>query len=108
MLFRSAYAAPGAISISRNTVVSVDTTGGSFVRNNLQTPPTTRPETLVVNSLREGYNRRLPATVTQSDGTSSTVSEFITLPMRGMDFTPLALPAANQLILSATSSTIVP
>ena len=106
----AAYIAPSAISTSRNTVVSVDTAAGSFLRNAVTNFSTgvTRPETLVVNSLREGYVRRLPATVTQSDGTTSTVSEFFTLSMRGMDFTPVALPAANQMILSATSSTVVP
>ncbi len=104
------YTAPSAISTSRNTVVSVDTAAGSFLRNAVSNFSTgvTRPETLVVNSLREGYVRRLPATVTQSDGTTAAVSEFITLPMRGMDLTPVALPAANQLILSPTSSIVVP
>ena len=60
------------------------------------------------SSLREGYGRRLAATVTGSDGLTSNVSEFITLPMRGMDLTPVAIPSTNQLILSVVSSTVVP
>ena len=106
----AAYTAPNAISVGRNTVVSLDNSAGSYVRNSLQNAATgaTRPETLAINSLREGYVRRVPGPATHSDGTTSTVSEFIALPLRGMDFATVAFPAANQLTLSMTSSIVTP
>ena len=106
----SAYTAPSAISVSRSTVASIDAAAGSYVRNAVQNSTTgaTRPETLVINNPREGYLHRLAATVTRSDGLTSNVGEFVALPMRGMDLTPVAIPSTNQLILSVVSSTVVP
>ena len=106
----AAYTAPTAISVSRNTVASIDATAGSYVRNAVQnfTTGATRPETLVINNPREGYVHRLAATVTRSDGLTSNVSEFFALPLRGMDMSVVALPVANDLVLSVVSSTVVP
>lgn len=54
------YTAPFAISESKNTMVSVDATADSFLRDaviNLTTG-VTRPERLAINQPREGYSRR--------------------------------------------------
>ncbi|MDY0743779.1 hypothetical protein SNE35_04650 [Paucibacter sp. R3-3] len=105
------YTAPSAISNSKNTVESVDTAAGSYLRQNVinQTTGATRPETLVINSLRDGYVRRLPATgVTASDGSTSNVAEFIALGMRGMNLSVLALPATNQMQLSPIKAIVNP
>lgn len=105
LVLTAQYTAPQAMSPSKNTVASVDTANNSYVRNNVQNFSTgaTRPETVVINSLRDGYQRRLPATgVPLSDGSGTgNVSEYFALVLRGMDLSVLALPSANQLQLSA-------
>ena len=103
----SIYTASAPISISRNTIVSVDAASGTYARNAVQNLATgaTRPETLGINSLRNGYVRRSPATgVVHSDGVTSNVAEFISLLMRGMEFQSFALPSSNQMGLAALES----
>ena len=105
----STYTAPAAISLSKNTVDSVDNAAGTFNRTAVLDFATgvTRPETLQINSLRSGYNHRLgPVTVMTSNGSFSTTAEFISLTMRGMDLSVLALPGSNQLGLSSLDFSI--
>ena len=104
----SSYTAPAAITLSRSTVTAVDAAAGTYTRAAVQNFGTlaTRPETLQLNSLRSGYTHRLgPVIALHSDGSSSTVSEFIALIMRGMDMSVLALPASNQFGISPLEST---
>jgi hypothetical protein len=42
--------------------------------------------------------------VQHTDGSFSTVAEFIALPIRGLDLSVLALPASNQLGISPLQS----
>ena len=89
----------------------MDTAAGSYVRQNVvsQTSGAARPETLVINSLRDGYVRRLPATgVTASDGSTGNVAEFIALGMRGTNLSVLALPASGQMQLSPIKAIVNP
>ena len=103
MFLGSAYTAPAAISLSKFTVTSVDTAAGTYSRAAVLnfTTGVTRPETIQINSLRSGYAHRLgPVTVMNSDGSFSSTSEFISVTMRGMDMSVLALPASNQMGIS--------
>lgn len=107
----ASYTAPSAIGVSKYTVASLDTAAGSFVRNQVQnfTTGSTRPETLVLNYLRDGYGRRLPATsVMHTDGSTSTVSEFISMSLRGMDMAVVYLVTTNQFLISPTKSIVNP
>lgn len=60
----------------------------------------TRPETIVINDPREGYRYRPAATVTDSNGGSSLVTEQLGLPLLGMGLTPIGVLADNGLNLS--------
>ena len=96
------YTAPLAISDSKNTIVSVDITAQSFLRDAVTnfTSGVTRPERFRVSQPREGYGRRTGEVVTDSAGHASTVSDFVTLGLRGTGVVPVAILASNQLILS--------
>lgn len=63
---------------------------------------------LTINALCEGYVRRVPGQAVHSDGSVSALPESIALGMRGIDFTVLALPAADYLLLSAVPTTVTP
>lgn len=93
------------VSASRSTIVSVDTAQMQWVRNNVTnfTTGVTIPETIIANSPRDGYAHRPAATnVTRSDGSIGSVSEWVSLSMRGMGMGPVGFPSNNNLILSAT------
>lgn len=98
----SIYAPTGlAISEYTNTVVSVDATTGTWVRNNVTnfTGPVTRPEQVVINNVggtaRDGYNWRKPEAVVNSVGATVNVSEFFSLGLRGTGMTAAALPGGG-------------
>ena len=96
------YTAPFAINESKNTIVSVDATANSFLRDaviNLTTG-VTRPERFAINQPREGYSRRTGESVVDSAGQPSTVQAFVAMPLRGTGVTPVAFLASNQLVLS--------
>ena len=104
----STYTAPAAISLSKATVTSVDSAAGTYTRAAVQNFATqaTRPETLQLNTPRIGYARRVgPVPAQHSDGTASTVAEFISLTLRGMDASVFALPGSNQFGISPLEST---
>lgn len=96
------YTSPNALSSSENTIVSHASDGASFVRNAVIdfASGATRPETVQINTPREGFARRVPETVTTSTGGSSVVSEWVVLTLRGIGITPVAFPASNQMVLS--------
>ncbi len=91
-----------AITDSSNTVISVNAASNSFVRSNIINFGTgvTRQETLAINSPRDGYSTRRGETVTASDGSTSTVPEFIALGLRGTGLSAVAFPGSNQLNVS--------
>lgn len=93
---------PFAASRSQQTITAVDAAAGSYTRDAVIDFGTgaTRPETLQIEQPRTGYIRRVPATVTTSTGSTSNVSEFIGLPLRGMGLTAVSLPGSNQLLFS--------
>ena len=96
------YTAPFAINESKNTIVSVDATANSFLRDaviNLATG-VTRPERFVINQPREGYSRRTGESVVDSAGQPSTVQAFVAMTLRGTGVTPVAFLGSNQLVLS--------
>lgn len=98
----SLYTVPAALSASKSTITSVDASLGSYGRAAVQNFLTgaTRPETLVINSPREGYIRRNTGGAVHTDGSASTVAEFVSLAMRGMDVGVLGLTQSNQLGIS--------
>jgi len=86
-----------------NTVVSVDTTAGSFVRKTNNPGATNHHlETLLANRPRDGYIYRVPGTAPADDGTTENVSAFIALSMRGMGITPLLFPAQKTFFLAVS------
>ena len=87
---------------SQQTTVSVDTGAGSFVRTAKNIGGTNdHPQTLTINSPRNGYSFRAAATgVPAADGTTVNVSEFTALGLRGMGMAPVVVPAAKFLVLS--------
>lgn len=103
----ASFTAPTAVNAYKSTVASVDATQMRYVRNSVidNTANVTRPETVVLNSPRDGFAQRLAASnVVRSDGALSTVSEWISLPLRGMGFSALGITASNQLWWSAAAA----
>lgn len=96
------YTAPFAISDYKNTIVSVDATANSFLRDGVINLATgvTRPERLAINQPRDGYSRRTGESVVDSAGQPSTVQAFVAMTLRGTGVTPVAVLGSNQLVLS--------
>jgi len=92
----------GAISEISNTVVSVDATAGTWLRNQASNATLTNPhpETFTLNSPRNGYNFRASGTALAADGTTANISEITALNMRGMGFSPLLVPASKAFLFS--------
>ena len=86
-------ASPSAVDATSITVVSVDSAAQIYLRTQ-QTVGTTNahPDTVFVNSPRNGYNFRAAGTAIAVDGSTVNVSEFTALGLPGMGFTPLLLP----------------
>lgn len=100
------FTAATAVNPFKSTVASVDASQMRYVRQAVidQTANVTRPETLVLNSPRDGFVQRLAANgVVRSDGATSTVNEWVGLPLRGMGFTVLGFVASNQMWWSAAA-----
>jgi len=100
------FTASTAVNPFKSTVVSVDASQMRYVRHAVidQTANVTRPETLVLNSPRDGFVQRLAASgVVRSDGVPSTVNEWVGLPLRGMGFTVLGFVTSNQMWWSAAA-----
>lgn len=102
LTFTPQYTAPSAMSDYKNTIVSVDATANSYLRDaviNL-TSGVTRPEQFRINQPRDGYNRRTGETVVDSAGQASTVSGFVAMGLRGTGVSAVALLGSNQLLLA--------
>lgn len=101
------YTSPFALSSSESTTVAHAVDGASYLRNAVIdfTTGVTRPETVQINTPREGFIHRVPGTVTTSSGGSSSVGEWVALPLRGTGITPVGIIANNQLVLSVVKPT---
>ena len=76
-----------------NTIQSVDTTAGSYVR--IQRTPGTNndhPETVFIDKPRPGFLLRPAGTSTGADGSAQTINEFTSLRPPGMGFGVGVLP----------------
>lgn len=92
---------PGAVAQVSNTIQSVDSATGSYVRIHKTVGGTNdHPETLLQNSPRNGYLFRAAGSALAVDGTTANFVEFTSLTLRGMGFNPLILPASKTLLLS--------
>jgi hypothetical protein len=91
-----------SITEGKNTVRTLNAAAGSFLRDSRinATTGVTRPETLKINALRDGYTERVAETVTASDGSSSAVGSFIALGLRGTGISVVAIPSSNSVALS--------
>ena len=100
------YTAPATISRYQSTVSSLDAAASSYMRQNVQdfTNTVTRPETIVLNSPRDGYLTRQAATVTASNGNPSNVGAWTGLALRGMGLTAVAIAQTNTLFMSVTQA----
>ena len=94
--------APAALSESSNTIASVDSTAGSWVRTQHSASGSAfdYPETLFANNPRAGFNYRAAATSTAVNGTSVNVREFNVLSLRGMGLNPVVIPSTKSFIFS--------
>ena len=91
----------GGLSEFSNTVVSVDTAAGSFVRKTNNPGATNHHlETLLTNRPRDGYIYRVPDTAAADDGTTVNVRAFIALNLRGMGMAPLLVPSLKTFLLA--------
>ena len=80
-----------AISGNDHTIANVD--GSTVVRHTAVVGNTvTHPQTLVYNSVRNGYLHRLGGSVTASDGNPMSVREMYALPIAGTGLTAFFLP----------------
>ena len=100
------YYTASSISRYKSTVSALDSVKGQYQRVAVTdfTNNVTRPETLAINALRDGYLRRLPGSTTASNGSTSTISEWIGLPMRGMGFTPVGVLGSQQMVLAVAQA----
>jgi len=91
-----------SLTESTNTVQSVDASGASYTRLAKTVGGTDEHvETVQLDDPRSGYNFRAAATVTGTDGTTVVnVSEWTTLPVRGMGLNALLRPAQKQFMFS--------
>lgn len=93
------------VSEGTNTITAHNTVANSLLRASSVgslSSGVTRPETLSINTPRNGFTRRTPETVTASDGTSSSVVEFISLGLRGMGVSVTAISSSPQMVFSVT------
>ena len=60
----------------------------------------TRNESFLINQPRDGFGYRLGAAVTGSDGSSTTVQEFVSLGLCGTGVSMVGFVASNQLVIS--------
>ena len=94
--------APAPIGISSNTIQSVDTAAGSWVRQQHSADGAAfdYSETLFANNPRDGYTFRPAAETTAVGGTPVQVREFDTLVLRGMGFSAVVIPSNRSFVLS--------
>jgi hypothetical protein len=91
-----------AVDGRTNTIQSVDTAAQSWVRvQKTQGGDDDHVETLLANAPRDGFTTRMAAqNVPAANGSTVNVNEFTAMTMRGMGFTPLAIPAPKLFDIS--------
>lgn len=90
----------GTVSESGNTIVSIDTAAGSYVRRSFTGNGSTYDEALQINQPRSGYGFRPAATPTASDGSIVSVREFTVLGLRGMGVSAVSIPFNGSYIVA--------
>lgn len=86
-----------------NTVMSVDSAAGSWVRSLMSAGSTVaHPETFFANNPRSGYSFRAAGSALASDGTTVTISEVTTLNLYGMGLHVTLIPASKRFQFSVT------
>ena len=90
---------PSALSQSSNTWVSVNSPD-NYTRNSVLnfTTGVTRPEVILRNNPLDGYSRRQAATVSSSDGATSSVSSWVAVGLRGMGMSSVVFPNGNWIV----------
>jgi hypothetical protein len=90
---------PSALSQSYNTWVSVNGPD-NYTRNAVLnfTTGVTRPEVILRNNPQDGFSRRQAATVSSSDGATSSVSSWVAVGLRGMGISSVVFPNGNWYI----------
>lgn len=97
---------PTVVSANSNTVVSVDSAAGSWVRSLKNAGSTvTHPETFFANNPRNGYSFRAAGSALASDGTTATISEVTALNLNGMGLTATLIPSSKHFQFSVTQPT---
>ena len=94
--------APNTLSLSSNTIASVDTVANSWVRtqHSANGAAFDYNETLNANTPRNGFTQRPAATTTAVNGSAVTIREFDNMSMRGMGFSPLVVPSNKTFTFS--------
>ena len=100
-LSSSRFVGPSFVD-GQSTVISVDEEAGQYEREVVLDFGTglSRPESILINDPRGGYRYRPEATVTDSNGGSSLVTEQLALPMQGMGLVTAGGIADSSLTLS--------
>jgi hypothetical protein len=92
---------PEAIGENSNVVEGVDAGADIWVRRATRPSGATYLETLQANTPRDGYSRRVPETVLDTDGAVFNVAEFISM-QTGMGFNVLSFPGTGAFQFSVT------
>jgi hypothetical protein len=100
-LARNLAVAPGFTN-GKSTVTAVDDAVGQYESTAVINfdADITRPETIIINDPREGYRYRPEATVTDSNGGSTVVTEQLALPLLGMGLVSTGVLVDNSLSLA--------
>jgi hypothetical protein len=84
-----------------NRIDSTDAATGTYVRTQTTIGANdAHPETLTINSPRDGYLFRPAATAPAADGSTVNVREFTALGLRGMGMSVLTLPSLGWYMFS--------
>jgi hypothetical protein len=87
----------GPIGFTTNTVTSVDAVAGSYTRDGTSNGGSVAtPQTVRINTPREGISYRVPGSTTDSSGKPATVREFFAMSLRAMDLSTVYLPASGN------------
>ena len=94
---------PTALSANSNTVLSVDSVAGSWVRSNTTVGLNdTIPQTLFANNPRNGYRFRPAGSAVATDGSTQTIREVASLEMYGMGLNVVLIPSVKRFQFSVT------
>ena len=94
---------PTALSATSNTVLSVDSVAGSWVRTNTTVGLNdTVNQTLFANNPRSGYRFRPAGSAVATDGSTQTIREVTSLEMYGMGLNVVLIPSVKRFQFSVT------